>query len=655
MQYDEIMEGLLSQQETPTVDRFGGLESLLSDGARVGVSVFSDVIVDMVLPFRADRPAAFDGFLAEVLAVIDRGPELNTISDRLLAMHFHDPAVEARVFKRLLALATERGRPTPLRSAALKGALAFARDDAIRLARMVADLSETSPKDEPSYLAHAARIAGVLHGKTRNPALADFLRLLSDVAGAADQVQFELGLLSLQQAIEAEDTASVIRYLISAREAFDRAVALRESRHDARSYRLAIDLLMEFHERKIPAALDVSLREMRASAFAYSEYSLMGRSDPILGSIASQVAALSSLAGNLAALTSRLDEDVWLEAVEIIEGHLLFAYEANRSVFAGRPGRGVDCVIRPVLEPRVFGNRNHLVQLSAWLRRHASKFDAELTRDLASAVEASYQGGTDFPTGAGSSGPLDPALQGRVRSTSEEAYEDLVATAAKVVFAQQPANAGPTVRRMLETVDNAFASIEDYASSVVRGHFLALVLKVANFLSQKLDSSVELDRFSEYLFERGKPLPLEKELQQDFLRHARSAGLPVTDERRGIAGGRADVVYASDGVTIVIEVKRELADASFDNLLTSYGEQTAIYQATNVKLGVMLVLDLSKKNDRLAHMDTWYDTRVGDLLDDGTQRAVLIVKIPGRRETPSTATVAAKARKGKSRLAKTVK
>lgn len=654
MQYDEIMERLLSHQETPTVDNFGGLESLLPDGFRVGASVFSDMLVDLVLPYREGRPADVDDFLADVLTVIDRGPELSTISDRLLALNFSESAAETRVFKRLLSLATEQRKPTPLRTAALKGALAFARDDAIRLARLVADLSETSPGDEPTYLAHAARIAGVLHGKTHNPALADFLRLLDGVDGADDQVHFELGLVSLQQAIEADDTPQVVRHLSDARNEFDRAVASRASRHDARSYQIAIDLLMAFHERKIPEGLDGSLRAMRASAFAYSEYSLMGRSDPVLGSIASQVAALASLAGNLSALTSRLDEDVWLEAVEIIEKHLLFAYEANRSVFAGPPGRGVDCVIRPVLEPRLFGNRNHVLQLSAWLRRHAANFDAELTRDLAAAVEASYQGGADFPSDAESSDPLDSALKERVRSTSDEAYEDLVVTAAKVVYAHQSQNVGIAVRRMLETVDRAFASIEDYATPAVRSQFLALVLGAANFLAQKLDSSVEMDRFSEYLFERGKPLPLEKELQQDFLRHARSAGLPMTDELRGIGGGRADVAYVSDGVVIIVEVKRELADASFDNLLASYGEQTAIYQATNVKLGMMLVLDLSKKNSRLAHMDTWYDTRIGDLLDDGTDRGVLIVKIPGRRETPSTATVAAKARKGKTSVAKTV-
>lgn len=99
-------------------------------------------------------------------------------------------------------------------------------------------------------------------------------------------------------------------------------------------------------------------------------------------------------------------------------------------------------------------------------------------------------------------------------------------------------------------------------------------------------------------------------------------------------------------------VKRELIDAAFDNLLSSYGDQTVIYQTTNVKLGAMLVLDLSKDHSKLGHMDTWYATRTGDLLGDGTERGVLIVKVPGRRGTPSAATVAAKKKgsRGSKRL-----
>ncbi|TBY27434.1 hypothetical protein [Rhizobium leguminosarum] len=649
MLYDDIMESVLSNGETPSVERFGGLDGMLPDAKLIGASLFPDVFVELVLPFRAEREAEVDGFLLEILSVIERGPELNTISNWLLAIDLHDGSWGNRVFRRLLSLSTEREKPTPLRNAALKGALAFAREDAIRLARLIAELAETPPDDDPGYIAHAARIAGVVLAKTSNPALLDFLHVVRDVAGASDQVHFELGLVSLKQAIEAQDTASVLEHLKDARRSLDEAAQLRESRYDARLYGTCIDILLGFHDRGTPGNLEALLKAMREDAFAYSEYSLAGRSDPILGSIASQVAALTSLAAALSKLIEEIEEDVWLNAIQVIEEHLIFAYEANRSIFAAQPGRGLDCVIRPVLEPKIFGNRNHLRHIAAWMSRHSEKFDADLTADLRAAIELAYERGPDFPSDAESGGPLDSALLERVRSIDSDAYQNLVGAALQNSYAQQVANASPAIGRVLETVDRDFAKLKDYLSPAARRDFLTLVLAVANFLARKLDSSVEQDRFSAYLFKHDTPLPIEKDLQQDFLRHGQSAGLPVDDEVKGVGGGRADIRYKSNRHTMIIEVKRELADSSFDNLLTSYGEQTAIYQATNVKLGVMLVLDLSKDNSRLAHMDTWYETRIGDLLGDGTERGVLIIKVPGRRGTPSAATVAAKKKKAASK------
>lgn len=61
----------------------------------------------------------------------------------------------------------------------------------------------------------------------------------------------------------------------------------------------------------------------------------------------------------------------------------------------------------------------------------------------------------------------------------------------------------------------------------------------------------------------------------------------------------------------------------------------------------MLVLDLSKDHSKLGHMGTWCATRCGDHLGDETERGVLIVKIPGRRDTLSTATVVAKRKNAK--------
>lgn len=433
-------------------------------------------------------------------------------------------------------------------------ALAFAHDDAIRLTKMVSELTETESDDDPIYVAHAARIAGVLSAKTRNPALGQFLRLMSDAGGASDQVYLELGLLSLQEAIEAEDTNRVLHHLHIARDQFARAAAIRESRYDARVYETAIQLLLGFHDRVVPPDFDESLRSLKENAFAYVEYSMASRRDPILGSIVTQVTALVSLVVKLPCLIEHVQEDVWLDAIQVIEQHLLFAYQANRSVFAAAPGKGIDCVIRPLLEPKVFGNRDHLKHLMAWFRHHAAKFDAELTRDLKTAAEQAYQGNSVFPPDAGSSSPLAPALQERVRSTDERAYSALIDEVLTTASKQRLMNVAPTVERMLETVAHDFAGLEDYRRRAARVDFNILVFTLATFLQQKLDGSVEQDRFSAYLFKHEEPLPLEKELQQDFLRHGKSAGLPVDDEVKGVAGGRADIQYKTHGHIVIIEV-----------------------------------------------------------------------------------------------------
>lgn len=81
-------------------------------------------------------------------------------------------------------------------------------------------------------------------------------------------------------------------------------------------------------------------------------------------------------------------------------------------------------------------------------------------------------------------------------------------------------------------------------------------------------------------------------------------------------------------------MKRELKDGSLDSLLTSHVDQTLTYQTTNLKFGVMLVLYLSKHHVRTAQRDTSYKIRVGNLMQYGTERGLLIVKVPGRRGTP---------------------
>ncbi|NTE82173.1 hypothetical protein G6M16_010675 [Agrobacterium tumefaciens] len=643
MQYDEIMEDILAREAVPSVDAFGGIDRVLSDGKVIGASIFPDVFVELVLPFRSLRKADVDRFIENVLMSIDRGAELDAIANYLLAISYEDTQAENAVFRRLLDISRQTNRSVRLRAAALKAALGFARDNSIRLTRLIADLVDTDLEDDPSFIAHAARIAGVLLARTRNPALLEFLTAASTVSGSGDQVHLELGLVALHSAIEGSNETVILQHLREAHRGFARAASLRESRYDARIFASAVELLIDFHENQIAANFETTLARLKEDAWAYMAYSGADAKDPILGALASQTTALVVLIDKLSELDRRLNDVFWLEATNLIETHLLFAYEANRTVFAAEPGKGLDCVIRPQIEARIFANHAHAMAIIEWIRQHGSEHEPRLVRELNEVARRLFREGGGFPIGAESESPSESASRSWAHST-DPAADAVLREILTTVETQHASGATRPVMAMIQSTANGLAEVADYKDPSVRRVFNTLVYYIALFLELKLDGSREQDSFSKYLFQHS-PLPVEKDLQQDFLRHGKSNRLPVDDEIKGIAGGRADIRYKADPHRMIIEVKRELSDASFDNLMLSYGDQTVIYQATNVKLGVMLVLDLSKPHLKLAHMDTWYETRTGDLLGDGTHRGVLVVRIPGRRGVPSAATLVAKSAK----------
>ncbi|TCP90341.1 hypothetical protein C8J31_101179 [Rhizobium sp. PP-CC-2G-626] len=654
MSFDQILESHFRADVTPSVEAFGGLDALLLRGSELGQSSYADHYFDLVFPFRGSRTAEVDQFLVDLLLSVSCGPELAAIMDSLFGLALSNPTGEQRIFKHFLSTATDRTAAPLLRTASLRGALGFLRDDSVRLARMVAEVADTAADDDPFYIAHAARIAGVLSGVRNEPALLQFLTSVRDFDGCADQVDLEIGLITIQNAIQAETSDEVIELLNVAREAFEKAANKGETRYEARIFSSAISMLLNFYEHRTPDDYLAVVADMKSNAFAYAHYSGAGPNDPVLGSIASQGMALVQLAESLRELLENLQDDVWIEASALIEKHLLFAYSANRTVFNGQSGSGFDCVIRPVIDPFIFGNRNHVASLNGWLKKRAFAMPPDLVEEIELSLQRRFEtGDRPDPKDAGGLGPLSPALLERVQSTDPEGFS-LLDNIASYAAAEIQRGLSLPMKRAIELLDAGFRTHADYQHDEVQQAFRNLVLHLYSFLERRLNSSIEQDMSCSYLFQNGSDLPLEKALQQDFLSHAKAVRLPLDDEVKGIAAGRADLRYKVNAHEMIIEVKRELKDASFDNLMFSYGEQTVIYQSTNVKLGVLLVLDLSKDRPNTMSFENYYDVRRGDFLSDGTDRGVVIVKVPGRRGTPSYASKIAKSRKPKKTKATAV-
>jgi hypothetical protein len=87
---------------------------------------------------------------------------------------------------------------------------------------------------------------------------------------------------------------------------------------------------------------------------------------------------------------------------------------------------------------------------------------------------------------------------------------------------------------------------------------------------------------------------------------------------------------------MVIEIKREMDDASFDSLVSHYAGQTTDYQNVSIRLGFLLVLDLTTpKLEGTPHIRSLMQCRSIQRLGESEPRHVVIVKVPGRRYLPS--------------------
>jgi hypothetical protein len=75
-----------------------------------------------------------------------------------------------------------------------------------------------------------------------------------------------------------------------------------------------------------------------------------------------------------------------------------------------------------------------------------------------------------------------------------------------------------------------------------------------------------------------------------------------------VAGGRVDVLLRFDDVRFVVEIKRELHDASAEGL-PQYIGQSVLYHSTDMRLGLLLVLDLTEKPSGPASLERsiWVD------------------------------------------------
>ena len=530
------------------------------------------------------------------------------------------------------------------RGAALDGAFRWAGDNRRWQLRLLDFFLGLAPGDDTEFLRRAVKIVGVAFSHWRDKELVEVLHKLSQLEAVRPEAAFELGMAALAEAMDRADSNAAATAFREAREWFGESDEISEHRPEASLYLNGLDLLLNFHSGAVSASLDTVSVRVQQRAFELHAWS-GGSGPPWLGARQTEAACWSALASAVAGLAGSLDEPSWWEPAAVIEESLLSVYSAGRSILRRDKHGGVEAMVRPRIRASVATQAGQAHQVRTWLQQNAThEWTAEaqdLIAQIGSFIEQS--GSPENPPEAASERTSLAAIIAGSK-IPEEQRSILLGVVANAMSLQL-ANMTSSEADVIERCCNEVRGHTDYSTNMNGARlFDTVLLWLVRFVFNRLELTKGDDPTGAYLFERDDgSLPHENELQQDFFRWVATYAAGSDLEPTNIASGRADIRLRSGPERLIVEVKREETDCSFDAIFKSYAAQTTDYQNISIRLGVLLVLDLATPNrEGTPHLTSLFEMRHVRRSGEFQSRLILIVKVPGRRKRPSDLTRLAK-------------
>lgn len=607
------------------LEAIGGVGAVVADREHLCVSPFAADLVallveaDTLAGVTIDAPAP--SYVIACFANVTDPLTLLELGDLLEPIARASKGATDAIFSALIAK-FESNTSKELRRVALRSALSLALGVRSRELRLAAALLDVG-----LYCIDAAAISkamGLVWSRVREDGLEQRLRALD--AENCPTASYELGCLILVRALEGTlPFSDLSSQLSNAKAAFQRACGLSEVATEAHLMRLALESLEVLTARSEPTQFVSIAAELQLQAFALQA---VQRPEPPIGWQAAereQIACWARMALTMDALAKRLWEPSWWEPAAVIGEQLLRAYAASQSFFRKASPGGLEAIIAPAIEASVFNSAAKLHLVREWLRHNPDSPQTAAASALIARVE---QMGEAALPGTGIGGTSDVPLL-----SPPDVIANLMSALSLEFDASLPDALRVTLKDWLEQID-CHADLRDDASA--RQFVGQIVYFLLRFLHTCTDRASPNDDLSSYLFERGiENLPLEDALHKHFLLVLSGWMGSIGYEVRGVAGGRCDVVFSRGAERFVVEIKRELKDASTEALFAAYGAQTEEYQNSSWRLGILLVLDLTRVDGKGLHMRDAVASRSLQREGESAMRTVFLAKIAGRRLVPS--------------------
>jgi hypothetical protein len=642
---------LLSQGKVPSVDTLGGFDVIAQANQSLGTSPWASEILAAVLRNVNDasiqdvhpwkdlinhlvRAATSDVVLTEMVDLLDASqlPD-GTASDVFMA--FLQKAVD--VSGALTGNA---------RAVSLEGAFRLAASDRRMQLRLLDALLGIQVSDESHFLRHAARIMGIAHPHWREAELVDRLRILSECEDTSYEASFELGMAGLASALDEPRRAVADSFFVDSLQWFKKAESMKEAAPEAALYGECLTLLTDFDAHKTDVELRARSAAIQKSAFELLAWHTDANSPEWLGARHVQAACWNELAAMLPSLADNLQQASWWEPRVVIECQVLAAYSAGRTVLKRSRDGYLESLLRPRIESSIAQREGQAYLLKCWLkqnREHEQVPEAEAILSGIDRLMTTNAENQRSPIKAATVWAPVAAILSQARCSKETERRAIEVVSNAYAFSLEGLSTAE-----IDIFDHCLASVEhhpDYRNSV-RGAklFSTVLLWTTRFLKNRLEITKKDDPSVAYLFETSDgTLAPESALQDDYFRWICTQSASGEMEPTNLGGGRADVALKATGERMVIEVKRELDDASFDSLASHYVGQTTDYQNVSIRLGFLLVLDLtSPKLEGTPHIRSLVQCRSIMRPSETEPRHVVIVNVPGRRYLPSAVSKNAK-------------
>lgn len=632
------IEARLGSGGAVTVAHLGGAAAIAAQADVLVMAPYLDVLVSFASTADAKDEPTLD---ALVLRGFEEGRHALPFRDAANAI-VDSGALRARLSKQLQPILARRvnerqGADGLVAAYALEALFRLALSGAISKFQTLGILAELGPESEGLFAQHAAKLAGAaFHIWGEQELLRSLDRLLTNEE-AEGEAAFELGLAYLSQALEGDSPAKILEGLETARVFFSQARRADEDRADAVAYCSSIDLIRGFATGAPSEALQAPLDSLMAAVGDRARLLQMGILPSWLKPRQDRDIQWAILLRTVESLAKDLERPSWLNAWAVMD-RLLDVYDADRTVCAGA---GLDTLFRPHIEAafaRERGLLSHLDDLLCepdWLEVHGEISKALRVRidEILQGVAVLGKAKEDAPYPRLRRVLQDDLRVGEMPVDFAERLEGLLDDRAR----RSELVVNPTVQRILSRVRVALAQCSDY-NGTVRDDFDELVLQVVLFCKDRQDAGLkELGARGAYLRDPGAT---EFQFQAD-LREWLSGNFrrgDVRTEVEGVATGRSDIYVGFGTHRFIIELKRHRGLVNED-VARQYLGQAGSYQNTNVKLGMLGVLELVSREGPPASLEecVWYDA----VVPSGTRvaRHHVVFRVPGVLRSPSALSV----------------